>query len=91
MWMWGAAGGLVYYALAFWLYIIGLKRTSASLAALFLNLIPIFGVGGAFLALGERLARAQWAGALLILIAVAGVLWLQPRETVPASDAVATG
>jgi len=58
-------------------------------AALFLNLIPVF--GGALLVLGERLALAQWAGALLILVAVAGVLWLQPRETVPVSNAVATG
>jgi drug/metabolite transporter (DMT)-like permease len=48
-WAWGAAGGLVYYALAFWWYLIGLQRAPASLAALFLNLIPIFGVGGAYL------------------------------------------
>jgi drug/metabolite transporter (DMT)-like permease len=88
MWAWGAVGGVVYYALAFWLYIIGLRRAPASLAALFLNLIPIFGFGGAYLFLGERLALTQWAGALLILAAVAALLRLQRVETVPATDAV---
>ena len=63
-WVWGAIGGLVYYALAFWFYLIGLQRAPASLAALFLNLIPIFGVGGAYLVLGERLTLAQSGGAL---------------------------
>lgn len=85
----GAAGGLVYYALAFWLYLIGLKRVPASLAALFLNLIPIFGVSAAYLFLGEGLTIAQWSGALLILVAVAALLRLQRVETMPAADAVA--
>ena len=76
-WAWGAAGGLVYYALAFWLYLIGLQQAPASLAALFLNLIPIFGVGGAYLLLGERLKLAQWGGALLILVAVVTIVLLQ--------------
>ena len=78
-WAWGAAGGLVYYALAFWLYLIGLQQAPASLAALFLNLIPIFGVGGAYLLLGERLTLAQWGGALLILVAVVTIVRLQQQ------------
>jgi drug/metabolite transporter (DMT)-like permease len=86
-WAWAAAGGLVYYALAFWWYLIGLQRAPASLAALFLNLIPIFGVGGAYLLLGERLTLAQWGGALLILAAVVTIVRLQqqptPGETTP--------
>ena len=80
-WAWAAASGIVYYALAFWFYLTGLKRTSASLAGLFLNLIPIFGVGGAYLFLGERLRAAQWAGAILILAATVAVLRL-PRSGV---------
>jgi hypothetical protein len=48
-----------------------LKHAPASLAALFLNLIPIFGVGGAYVLLGERLTIAQSGGALLILVAFA--------------------
>jgi drug/metabolite transporter (DMT)-like permease len=78
-WAWGAAGGLVYYALAFWLYLIGLQRAPASLAALFLNLIPIFGVGGAYLLLGERLTLTQWGGALFILVAVVTIVRLQQQ------------
>jgi drug/metabolite transporter (DMT)-like permease len=73
----GAAGGLVYYALAFWWYLIGLQQAPASLAALFLNRIPIFGVGGAYLVLGERLTLVQWGGALLILVAVVTIVRLQ--------------
>ncbi len=79
-WAWGAAGGLVYYALAFWFYIVGLQRAPASLAGLFLNLIPIFGLGGAYLFLRERLAPAQWLGALVILAAVVAIVRLQHAE-----------
>src|SRR6266511_3934717 len=79
-WAWGAAGGLVYYALAFWFYIVGLQRAPASLAGLFLNLIPIFGLGEAYLFLRERLAPAQWLGALVILAAVVAIVRLQHAE-----------
>ena len=86
-WLWGAAGGLVYYALAFWFYLIGLQRAPASLAAFFLNLIPLFGIGGAYLFLGERLAPAQWLGAIVILAAVVAMVRLQhqqaPAEVAP--------
>jgi drug/metabolite transporter (DMT)-like permease len=60
----GAAGGLVYYALAFWLYLIGLQQAPASLA---------------YLVLGERLTLAQWGGALLILVAVVTIVRLQQQ------------
>lgn len=83
-WAWAAASGIFYYALAFWFYIIGLKETPASLAGLFLNLIPIFGVGGAYVFLGERLGAAQWVGAILILAAVVGIMRLPKTEVVPA-------
>ena len=73
VWLWAAASGIVYYALGFWLYIAGLKHASASLAAPFLSLTPIFGVAAATLLLGERLAPAQWLGAALILAAVIAI------------------
>jgi drug/metabolite transporter (DMT)-like permease len=69
-WLWAALSGVVYYGLAFWFYIIGLKQTTASQAGFFLNLIPIFGLAGAYLFLNERLTIPQGIGALLILIAV---------------------
>jgi drug/metabolite transporter (DMT)-like permease len=56
-----------------------LQQAPASLAASFLNLIPIFGVGGAYLLLGERLTLAQGGGALLILVAVVTIVRLQQQ------------
>jgi drug/metabolite transporter (DMT)-like permease len=85
VWLWAIVSGVVYYALAFWFYIIGLKRIPASLAGLFLNFIPIFVVGGAYLFLAERLATGQWVGAALILVAVMAMLRLQDPDTVPAT------
>lgn len=85
-WLWAVVSGIVYYALAFWFYIIGLKRIPASLAGFFLNLIPIFAVGGAYLFLGERLAAIQWAGAALILVAVMAMLRFQNPEGIPKTD-----
>jgi drug/metabolite transporter (DMT)-like permease len=84
--MWAFVSGLVYYALAFWFYIVGLKKIPAGLAGFFLNLIPIFAVGGAYLFLGERLAVGQWVGAVLILAAVVMILRLQSRDTVRATE-----
>jgi drug/metabolite transporter (DMT)-like permease len=83
--VWGlaAASGIIYYGLAFWFYITGLKTARASMAGLFLNLIPVFGVGGAYLFLGERLAIVQWLGAILILTAVVGALRLGRVEPIP--------
>ena len=87
VWLWAVISGIVYYALAFWFYIIGLKDTSASVAGLFFNLIPIFAVGGAYLFLGERLAPVQWLGAALILAAVVAIARRHEIEVeaVPAS------
>ena len=84
-WLWAAVSGITYYALAFWFYITGLKRIPASMAGMFINLVPIFGIGGATIFLGERLDAAQWAGAVLILAAVIGVVRVQQRETVVAT------
>jgi drug/metabolite transporter (DMT)-like permease len=63
--------GIVQYALAFWLYLIGLRRLSASTAALFLTLIPIFGLSGGMMFLGETIQILQAVGALIIVSAVA--------------------
>jgi len=83
-WFWAAASGIIYYALAFWFYVTGLKKMPASLAGLFLNLIPIFGVGGAYVFLGERLGVIQGFGAVLIAVAVFSILRLPKAEAAPA-------
>jgi len=82
IWALVVASGIVYYGLAFWFYNTGLKKTPASLAGQFLNLIPIFGVGGAYIFLGERLAVLQWLGAVLILTAVVSTFRLHGVEAV---------
>jgi drug/metabolite transporter (DMT)-like permease len=71
---WAAAAGLLYYAFAFWLYLIGLRHLPAQRAGLLLNLIPVVGVVTARLALGESLASIQVLGGLLIIGAVGGAL-----------------
>jgi drug/metabolite transporter (DMT)-like permease len=91
MWGWAALSGVLYYALAFWCYIIGLKQLPASMVSLFLNLIPIFGVGGAYLFLGERLTAVQWIGGTLILLAVVMVLRRQRGEATPVPAVSPTG
>jgi len=80
-WGWAALSGVLYYAAAYLFYISGLKKTPASFAGFYFNLIPIFGVTGAYLFLGERLIAAQWLGAVLILFSVGSMFWLQRGET----------
>lgn len=75
-WLGALASGLMYYAIAYWFYLVGLKAMPASRAGNFLNLIPVFGIAAAYLFLGERLAAPQWLGAALIL---GSVLLLQNR------------
>jgi len=74
-WLWAISSGLLYYALACWFYLRGLRRVTAGTAGVFLNLIPVFGIASAYLLLGERLSRAQWLGAALIVTCVSGA-WL---------------
>jgi len=65
-----ALSGVVQYALAFWLYLVGLKHLSANAAALWLTLIPVFGVTGAYFWLGEIPTLPMLLGMALILAAV---------------------
>ena len=64
--------GLLYYGLAYWCYLTGLRLVPASVAAVSFYLIPVFGVAAA-VAFGERLGAAQWAGAAVVVVAVAGI------------------
>lgn len=64
--------GLLYYGLAYWCYLTGLRSVPASVAAVSFYLIPVFGVGAALL-FGERLGPAQWAGAAVVVAAVAAI------------------
>ncbi len=79
---WGLAilSGLVYYGLAFWFYLSGLRRVPASEAGVFINLVPVFALAGAYGLLGESLGPIQWLGCGLVLAAVIG-LSLRPKLT----------
>lgn len=65
-WVGAAASGILYYGAAFWFYLAGLRQVPASVAGAFLPLIPVFGVGAAYLT-GERLDPRQWLGAALVV------------------------
>jgi probable blue pigment (indigoidine) exporter len=85
--------GVLYYGLAYWLYLTGLRRVPASIAAASFYLIPIFGVAGGFLFLGERLEPSQWAGAAIVLGAMAVILGrtiAQPAGPAPAIKPAST-
>lgn len=70
--------GLLYYALAYWLYLRALRSMPASVAGSFFNLIPVFGVMGSLVFLGESLSPLQWLGAALIVGAAMAVLRREP-------------
>ncbi len=75
--------GLLYYAAAYWLYLTALRSVPAAVAASYFNVIPVFGVGLAFLFLGETLSLIQWAGAGAILLSVVALVRLT-RDEAPA-------
>lgn len=77
--------GLLYYAAAYWLYIAALRTVPAAVAGSYFNVIPIFGVGLAFLFLGETLSPIQWAGAVAILISVFELVRLTGRASAEAT------
>jgi drug/metabolite transporter (DMT)-like permease len=69
-----AASGVVQYALAFWLYLVGLRTLPPGEAGMFLALVPVFGVAAAVLLLGERPTAAQLAGCALVAAAVIAIV-----------------
>ncbi len=69
-WALAAASGMVYYGLAFWFLVGGLRGVPASIAGSFFPLIPVFGVAAGYL-VGERLTDRQWLGATLVVVATA--------------------
>jgi drug/metabolite transporter (DMT)-like permease len=83
-WVSAIGSGVLYYGLAYWLYLSGLRNVPASIAAVSFYLIPVFGVAGGFLFLGDRLQPSQWAGVVVVLVAIAVIL---RRTGAPGSEA----
>lgn len=80
-WVWVIVTGIVQYALAFLFYLNAVQEIPATQAAIFLMLIPLFGVTGSALFLGEQLTLLQLAGGVLILTALAGVYLTRSHKT----------
>lgn len=78
-WLSAIGSGVLYYGAAYWFYLGALRRLAASTAAASFYVIPVFGVAGGLLLLGESLSQTQWLGALVILAAV--VLILRPASS----------
>ncbi|HEV8282043.1 MAG TPA: DMT family transporter [Candidatus Limnocylindrales bacterium] len=66
--------GVLYYAGAYWFYLGALRRVPASIAAPSFYLIPIVGLAGGAVLLGERLAPSQWLGAAIVLGSVLAIV-----------------
>ena len=69
-WVSAVASGVLYYGVAYWLYLSGLRHVPASVAAVSFYLIPVFGVAAGFILLGERLGPTQWLGVAIVLVAI---------------------
>jgi len=82
-WLGAAVSGLLYYGLGFWFFLSGLRQVPASYAAVFLPLIPVFGVAAGYL-VGERLDPRQWVGAVVIVAATVAIALQQRSSTAPA-------
>lgn len=90
-WTSAVVSGVLYYSIAFWFYLTGLKHVAASIAGGFLNLIPLFGIASGYLLLGERLTGRQWIGALLIVAAVVTLFRPKSADVSKSSDSLGNG
>ena len=77
-----AVSGLLYYALAYSLYLSALRSVRASVAAASFYLIPVFGLAGGWV-IGERLQPVQWLGAVVVVLAVAAITIRGARPVAP--------
>ena len=80
-WLSALTAGALYYGVAFWFYLHGLRTCSPGVAGLFINLVPVFGITAATLFLDERLTTRQWIGVALTICAITAVAALQRRPT----------
>ena len=62
--------GVLYYGVAYYLFVGVLRRVPASEAGIFMNLIPVFGLIAAYFLLSERLTVTQWLGAAVVVLAM---------------------
>ena len=85
-WVSAVVSGVLYYGVAYWLYLSGLRRVPASVAAVSFYLIPVFGVAASFVLLGERLGTLQLVGAAVVVAAVASIMTRSGRTSEAAAS-----
>ena len=83
------SSGLLYYGVAYWLYLTALRSMPASVASTSFYLIPIIGLAAAA-GFGERLVALQWLGAGLVIVALLGIAY-RARGQSGAPDGAASG
>jgi drug/metabolite transporter (DMT)-like permease len=91
-WASAVGSGVLYYGVAYWLYLSALRNVPASYAAASFYLVPVFGLAASFLLLGERLDPGQWLGIGVVSFAVVAILRRTGHQTpalVSASPGVA--
>jgi len=71
--------GAIYYGAAFYIYLVGLQKTQASIAGVYLSLVPAFSICLAWVLLAERLASIQWVGAITVVFAIGAISLLSAR------------
>ena len=86
-WASAIAAGALYYGIAFWFYLAGLRGVTASVAGLFINLVPVFGIAARYIVLGEHLSPRQWAGAIVVIAAVVAAALFVGRGTAAEGEA----
>jgi len=80
-WLSAVCAGVLYYAVAFWFYVTGLRGVGPAAAGIFINLVPVFGIASSYAFLHERLTGRQWIGVGLIVGAVAIIAKRQSLTT----------
>ena len=78
-----ALSGVIYYGLAFFLFVGALRRAPASEAGVFINLVPVFGLIAAYFLLDERLGATQWLGAGVVVLAMTLTVTGTRRTAIP--------
>lgn len=81
IWLFVGITGVVQYAVGFSLYMKALRTVNANTAGSFLTLTPLFGLGGAFLFLHEKLSVVQAVGAALTIVSVALISLVDDHAT----------
>jgi drug/metabolite transporter (DMT)-like permease len=82
-WVSAIVAGAVYYGIAFWFYLSGLRSVRPAVAGMYINLVPLFGLAAGRIVLGESLTGRQWVGAVLIITAVGAIATLKARLAAP--------